>query len=108
MAIKMVPDLGAPVAVTAVDLLTETAAPDWNEWVAYIMAGGGYLAGFMGWGGDFIKNVGIASFPWAAKKLYERMKGGAGASSRLSFRRAGVSRYPAPATKTPFEGARLV
>ena len=106
MAIRVVPDLGAPLAVVGVDLITETAAPNWNEWASYIMAAGGYIGGWMGWGGDFMKNVGIASFPWAAKKVYERVKGGAG--SRLSFRRAGVSRYPAPATKTPFEGARLV
>lgn len=106
MAIRVVPDLGAPLAVVGVDLITETAAPNWNEWAAYIMAAGGYVGGWMGWGGDFVKNVGIASFPWAAKKIYERVKGGA--SSRLGYRRAGVSRYPAPATKTPFEGLRLV
>ena len=104
--IKWVPDLGAPLTVTAVDLIVETTAPDWNEWAAYIAAGGGYLSAFMGWGGDFTKNVGIASFPWAAKKVYERVKGGA--SSRLNLRKSGVSRYPAPATKSPFEGVRLV
>jgi len=106
MAIRIVPDLGAPLTVVGVDLILETAAPNWNEWASYILAAGGYIGGWMGWGGDYVKNVGIASFPWAAKKIYERVKGGT--SSRLSFARAGVSRYPAPATKTPFEGARLV
>lgn len=107
MAIKMVPDLGAPIAVVGVDLITETAAPDWNEWAAYLMAAGGYVGAFMGWGGDFVKNVGIASFPWAAKKVYQRVKGGA-VGSRLSYKRAaGVSRWPAPAAKTPFEGIRI-
>lgn len=110
MAIRVVPDLGAPLAVTAIDLATETWAPTWNEWAAYIAAGGGYLAAFMGWGGDFVKNVGIASFPWAAKKLYDRVKGGAAsrASSRMSFRRSPVSRYPAPATESQYAGVRLV
>lgn len=109
MAIKLVSDLGAPLAVTAVDLVTETAAPDWNEWAAYIMAVGGYLGGWMGWGGDFLKNVGIASFPWAAKKIYERARGGASAkaSQRLSFKRSAVSRYPAPAYQTPYQGVKL-
>jgi len=108
MAIRLVPDVGAPLAVTAVDLITETTAPDWNEYAAYIMAAGGYLGAFMGWGGDMVKNVGIASFPWAAKKIYERVRGGMTTkASRLAFR-APVSRYPAPATKTPFEGTRLV
>ena len=106
MAIRMVPDLGAPIAVVGVDLITETAAPEWNEWAAYIMAVGGYLGAWMGWGGDFMKNVGIASFPWAAKKVYERVKGGAG--NRLSYKKAGFSRWPAPATKSPYEGLRLV
>lgn len=108
MAIKMVPDLGAPVAVTAVDLITESYAPDYNEWAAYILAVGGYVGGWMGWGGDFTKNVGIASFPWAAKKLYERVKGGAGSPARrMAFRRSAVSRYPGPASETPFQGVRL-
>ena len=105
MAIRLVPDVGAPLAVTAVDLITETTAPDWNEWASYIMAIGGYLGASMGWGGDMVKNVGIASFPWAAKNIYNRVRGGVGASRRLAFRAA---RSPAPATKTPFEGTRLI
>lgn len=109
VGIKMVPDLGAPLTVTAVDLITETAAPNWNEWASYILAAGGYLGGWMGWGGDFMKNVGIASFPWAAKKLYERVKGGAApVSRRLSYRASGVSRYPARALEEPFQGVKLV
>lgn len=104
----MVEDIGAPLTVTAVDLITETAAPDWNEWIAYVMAGGSYLAGWMGWGGGFIKNVGIASLPWAAKKLYERVRGGAGSRASRFVRRSAVSRYPAPTMETEFAGARLV
>lgn len=108
MEIKLVPDVVAPVTVVAVDLITETVAEGkWNEWAAYILAAGGYASAFMGWGGDFMKNVGIASFPWAAKKIYDRVRGGAtSGSSRLAFRR--VSRYPAPATEGPFQGIRLI
>ena len=108
MTIRLVEDVGAPVAVVGIDLITETAAPAWNEWIAYIMAAGGYLGAFMGWGGPFMKNVGIASLPWAAKKLYTRVKGAPVTSSRLAFRSSGVSRYPAPATKTPYQGVKLV
>lgn len=113
MAIKLVPDLGAPLTVTAADLISESYAPDYNEWIAYILAAGGYVSGWMGWGGDFMKNVGIASLPWAAKKIYDRARGGASArpmSRRLSFRssaRGPVSRYPAPAAESQFRGVRI-
>ena len=94
MAIRMVEDLGAPVAVVAVDLVTETTIPQYNEWAAYIMAAGGYVSAFMGWGGPFMKNVGIASFPWAAKKLYNRVR--AGTVTTRARSRANVSRFSAP------------
>lgn len=108
MAIKIVPDVVAPLAVTAVDLVTEATAPNWNEWASYICAVGGYLGGFMGWGGDMVKNFGIASLPWAAKNIYERVRGTAGASKRLNYRPVSkVSRYPAPAQEIPFQGVKL-
>lgn len=107
MALKLVPDLGGPAVVTVVDLGTKAMAPKWNEWITYGMAVVGYVGGWMGWGGDFVKNIGIASFPLAAEKLYDRFKTGAGASQRLSYRPAGVSRFPAPAYDTQFEGVRL-
>lgn len=115
MAIKMLPDLGAPLGVTAIDLLSETYAPNYNEWAAYIVAVAGYLGAWMGWGGDTMKNMGIAAFPWAAKKLYDRVKGGMTARpSRMTFRRsAGVAtrapmtRYPAVPTETQFGGVKL-
>lgn len=110
MAIKLIPDLGAPLAVVTVDLATEAMVPQWNEWAIYGMAAVGYVGGWMGWGGDFVKNVGIASLPLAAKKIYTRVRGGAGASSRLAMRRvaAPVSRYPAAPFAPQFEGAKLV
>lgn len=104
--IKVMEDVGAPIAVTAVDLITETTAPDWNEWASYICAAGGYLGAWFNFGGDFTKNVGIASMPWAAKKIYNRVKG---VSRRAAFRPTSrVSRYPAAANVPEFQGARLV
>ena len=105
MSIKIVPDLGAPIAVVAVDLITESVAEGkWNEWAAYIFAVGGYLGGCMNWGGDFTKNIGIASLPWAAKKVYDRVRGGT--TRPVSLRR--VTRYPAPAVHKEFQSIRLV
>jgi len=105
--IKVMEDVGAPLAVTAVDLITETTAPDWNEWTSYICAAGGYLGAWFGFGGDFMKNVGIASMPWAAKKIYNRVKGGT--TKRAAYRPVSrISRYPAPANVPEFQGARLI
>lgn len=113
MKIDLVNDLGAPVAVTAIDLITETAKPEWNEWAAYAVAIGGYVGSWMGWGGTFVKNAGIAAFPWAAKKVYDRVRGGATSSlalrksARPGVHRMPISRYPAPAYAEEFQGVRL-
>lgn len=112
MTIKVVPDIGAPLAVVAVDLATETmSAGKYNEWAAYILAVGGYVGAAMNFGGDFVKNVGIASLPWAAKKIYNRIKTptttAAAVAQRLAYRPAAVSRYPAPAFESEFENVRL-
>lgn len=107
MAIRLVDDVGAPLTVVVIDLVVESAAPQWNEWASYLVTGGAYLASGMRWGGDFIKNMGIASMPWAAKNIYNRARGiGSPVSRRLGVR--SVSRYPAPAVEAPFAGARLV
>jgi len=105
MSIKIVSDLGAPLSVVAVDLVTKSVAEGkWNEWAGYILAVGGYLGGFMNWGGDFTKNVGIASLPWAAKNVYNRVRGIS--ASPVTLRR--VSRYPAPASAKEFADVRLI
>lgn len=101
-------DVGAPLAVTAIDLGVESMAPGWNEWASYIVAGGAYASSITGFAkSDFIKNMGIAALPWAAKNIYSRVRGGIGSPvRRLSMSK--VSRWPAPLVETPFEGARLV
>ncbi len=113
MRINLVNDVGAPLAVTAVELITETTVPQYNEWAAYLLAIGGYAGSMMGYGGDFVKNVGIASMPWAAKKVYDRVKsmtGETGGTSRLALRRvaAPITRYPAPSYNDEFAGIKLI
>ena len=111
MGIKFVPDVGAPLSVVAVDLISESYAPEANEWLSYIMAAGGYVAAGMNKGGEFTKNLAIASFPWAAKNIYSRIRGGmggVGSTSKLAARtRSRVSRYPASAQEAPFQGVKL-
>jgi hypothetical protein len=111
VALKLLPDLGAPLAVTAVDLATEAMVPNYNEWIVYGLTVLGYVGGWLGWGGEFMKNVGIASLPLAAKKVYSRVRGATGASSRLTMRRVAVpvGRYPTEPFQPAFSGgARLV
>ena len=96
MGIKIVEDIGAPLAVTAVDLLTLEAMPEWNEYAAYVLAAGGILGGYLNYGGPAVKNVGIAALPLAARHVYTRVKAGqatgvGGRSNRLAFRPAGRS-----------------
>jgi hypothetical protein len=111
-------DLGAPAVVTAVDLVTETVgtpAGQYNEAASYVVAAGSYAAALLGYGGDFVLNMGIAGFPWAAKNIYKRVKamtGTAGMPARaMAVRRvapAGIGRWPAPAQESPFNTVRLV
>jgi hypothetical protein len=113
MAIKIVPDFGAPLAVVAVDLIAESYAPTWTKWIDGIMTVGGYvLGGWMGWGGDFVKNIGIASMPITARNIYEYVKGGVGggASRKLTYRPVSrpISRFPASAPEAQFQGDRLI
>jgi len=98
MGIQMMDDVVAPAAVTAVDILTLEVAPEWNEMAAYVIAAGGYVGGFMNIGGrqaTFVKNLGIASFDWAGRSLYKRIRGG-GVTRRMNrsatFTPAPVSR----------------
>lgn len=82
--IDLVNDLGAPLAVTAANLVIRSTKPTWEEYAAYAITGLGYLATFMGWGGQFVKNAGIAEFPIAAEKLYDRIRGAVPAASRVN------------------------
>jgi len=110
--IKFGEDIGAPLAVAAADILTTQYQPTWNKWVRIGLAAGGYiLGGWMGIGGTFVKNLGIASAPLAIESIYSMIKEGvgapAGSSARLVMRPTGnvanrITRWPAPASAPEF------
>lgn len=107
--IRLVEDVGAPLTVTAVDLIIESTRPGWAKWATYVMAAGGYLSDYFRFGGDFAKNIGIAALPAAARNIYEQVRGmSSPVRSRKLALRSGVSRWPAPLVEQPFGGARLV
>jgi len=114
--LDLVNDIGAPAAVTVVNIMARASTKMIGtmpvaDVLTYAMAGGGYLAAYMGWGGrytGFVKNVAIASAPLAFEKLYNMMRGTPAQArvSRIAMNR--VSRYPGPAAESPFQGVRLV
>ncbi len=103
--IRVVPDVAAPLTVAAVNIGTRAIFPVQHDWFVYGMTVAGYVAAWMGWGGDYIKNIGVSSLPLTADKIYDRFSGSP-VSKRLSMSR--VSRYPAPARETELQGVRLV
>ena len=103
--IRVVPDVGAPLTVAAVNIATRSIFPVQHDWFVYGMTALGYVAAWMGWGGEYVKNIGVSSLPLTADKIYDRFAGGT-VSKRLSMSR--VSRYPAPARETEFQGVKLV
>lgn len=107
MAIRIVDDIGAPLAVAGINIASRTVFPAYHDWVVYGMTALGYGAAWMGWGGNFVKQAAVSSLPLTVDKIYERVRGGGGVS-RLSFKRSGVSRYPSAAPTAPFQGVRLV
>ena len=106
MAIRMASDVGAPLVVTAVNVAGRTIFPTYHDWLIYAMTAAGYIGAWMGWGGDFVKNIGVSSLPLTAEKIYDRVAGAAPVSRRL--RMSPVSRYPAPARDMEFQGVKLV
>lgn len=114
---RIVEDLGAPLAVTAVDILTLEMAPDWNEWSSYILTGVGYLGGFFmpGKYSSFLTQLGATSLPLTARHIYERVKGtpttrraSAPATSRMALHP--VSQAAGPVSRLyekEFSGATL-
>lgn len=77
--IRWTEDLGAPALVAAADIATTELQPTWNRWFGIGLAAVGYVAGgVLGIGGTFVKNVGIAAFPWAAHEIYQMVKEASG------------------------------
>jgi hypothetical protein len=114
--IRWAEDLGAPAVVAAADIVTTEVKPTWNRWMGIGLAVLGYVGGgVLGMGGNFVKNLGVASFPWAVHSIYDMVKEGTGVTSRAVSRSPvssrisrSIGRYPAPLVETPFEGTRLV
>lgn len=107
--IRWAEDLGAPALVAAADIATTELKPIWNRWVGIGLAAVGYVAGgVLGMGGTFVKNLGIASFPWAAHGIYDMVKEGTAPvsrqvqSARVAQPRVGarVSSYPSQPQNT--------
>jgi len=111
--IRVVEDVGAPALVWGADWATSTATTaQYNRPVGIGLAAAGYLlGGWLGYGGNFMKNMGIASFPWAANAIKSYIQEGTvqsrvghGVAVRPTKR---VSRYPAPTYVDQFEGLKL-
>lgn len=75
-------DLFAPGAVVAIDLITLEVAPEHNKLASYLMTGIGYGAAMLGFGGPFLKQMGVASLPLTARNVYEYVKTQGGTSRR--------------------------
>ncbi len=105
--IKIGPDVGAPLVVTAIDLVGESTFPKYSNWLTYGMTIVGYAAGFLNYGGDFVKNIGVTSLPLTAKRIYDAVRSPAAVSKGLAYHTPKVSRYPGSAQSAPFQGVKL-
>ena len=105
MAIKMVPDLAAPLTTTVINIAGRTIMPQWHDWLVYGMTVAGYVGGYMNWGGDYLKQIGVSSLPLTADKLYERVRGGAVTGQRMAMRKVAgkVSQTYGPGFGKPLE-----
>ncbi len=106
MTIRMIPDVAAPLTVTAVDLVAETVWPQWSNWITYAMTIVGYGAALMNMGGEYTKNIGVSSLPLTAKRVYDNIRGPAPVTRGVAFKNR-VARYPASAQEAPFQGVKL-
>lgn len=107
MAIKLGPDVGAPLIVTVVDLTAESVWPAYSNWITYGMTALGFIGGWVGWGGDIVKNIGVSSLPLTAKRIYDSVRGTTPVTRRTALVRS-VARYPAQAAEAPFQGVKLI
>ena len=108
MTIRLVPDVGSPATVVAVDLLAESFFPAQAEYADYLMTAGGFLAGWMGWGGDYIKNIGVSSLPLTARKIYDRVRGGAAVTKVTRSTVNAVSRRVSRSYEPEFDAVGVI
>lgn len=106
--IKPLEDIGAPALVSLAHEVTIRHAPEYNEYVAYGLAAIGYVAGGLGYGGQFVKNLGIAALPLAVNHLLTRLgiERRAGSRSHMAYRPApaSMSYRPRSVSQTPGPG----
>jgi len=108
--IKPVDDFVAPGVVTLVNEVTLRQAPEYNEYACYGLTAIGYIAGGLGYGGNFVKNLGVASLPLSIHHLLTRLGVEKGVSrQRMAYRPAHASSYsPIRQTTVPeFEDVRV-
>ena len=109
--VKLVPDVVVPAGVFVADWATsvydeKATGMKLNRPVGIGLAAIGYVGALLNWGGDVVKNIGIASFDWAANSVVSYFKERGGTSAQASSRmeripvhaRFGESRtvYPNP------------
>jgi len=110
--IRLVEDVGAPALVFAADWGADYAdsksaatAFKWNRPMGIGLAAIGYIAGgWLGYGGQFVKNLGIASFDWGANAIKGYIQEAGGVSARPVSQRVAVRQrvgsYPAQPKNT--------
>lgn len=105
MAVKWQNNIGAPVVVVAIDLVTEAVIPRYAPYAHAAVAVLSYGIQFSNsrFGGVFLENMGIAALPVVARDIYDRARGIR--SKPVSSR---ISSYPVPKTPSTFQGVRLV
>lgn len=107
MSIQFMPDVGAPLVVTGINLVGETVWPKQSNWITYAMTIVGYGSAFLNRGGQFTKNIGVSSMPLTARLIYDAVRSPAASVNRTVSARTKVGRYPGPAQEMPFQGVKL-
>jgi len=115
--IKWAEDLGIPALVAVADYGTERldagkaeGETKYNPIVGIVMCAAGYGLTAFGMGGNYTKNLGIASLDWAVKGVRQLIAArgvslGVG-SSRLTMRRSVRATAPPPLPPTEDEWSR--
>jgi hypothetical protein len=103
MPIKMIEDVGAPATVAVVSVITNELAPDWNEWAHYIMTGLGYIGGILGFGGGYVKNLGVASLDGTVQHIYTRVKGGVSSKASVPTSKMTLRSIPTGPVNRPVQ-----
>lgn len=75
--IKLIDDIAGPIGVGILDMVLVAKKPTWNRSAAIASAAVGLIGGGVmrfGKGGNFLKQWGVASVPWAMQSIYAMVK----------------------------------